>query len=135
MKTVPGADGWDQLVDDGGGRDPLMHEGTGLKKTFAKDGILRDPNSITNPEFECVLQLAKGSISLTATKWTQVAKCQWKTTTALQVRVDDVRWQPVRRYLRLPNWKLQHHQRPASCNVSGWRHCSLCRDTAVGIGP
>merc|ERR1719322_1056284 len=74
MLTVPGADGCDQLVDDGGDATLLMHKGTELEAAFAKDGTLPDPESTTNPEFKCVLQLVKDSISLDATKWTRMAK-------------------------------------------------------------
>merc|ERR1712136_254939 len=48
--------------------------GTELEAAFAKDGTLPDPESTTNPEFKCVLQLVKDSISLDATKWTRMAK-------------------------------------------------------------
>merc|ERR1712107_33875 len=74
MLTVPGADGCDQLVDDGGDATLLMHKGTELEAAFAKDGTLPDPESTTNPEFKCVLQLVKDSISLDATKWTRMTK-------------------------------------------------------------
>ena len=77
MLTVPGADGCDQLVDDGGDATLLMHKGTELEAAFAKDGTLPDPESTTNPEFKCVLQLVKDSISLDATKWTKALQgCQ-----------------------------------------------------------
>merc|ERR1712107_128590 len=74
MLTVPGADGCDQLVDDGGDATLLMHKGTELEAAFAKDGTLPDPESTTNPEFKCVFQLVKDSISLDATKWTRMTK-------------------------------------------------------------
>merc|ERR1712136_678515 len=48
--------------------------GTELEAAFAKDGTLPDPESTTNPEFKCVLQLVKDSVSLDATKWTRMAK-------------------------------------------------------------
>jgi len=74
MLTVPGADGCDQLVDDGGDATLLMHKGTELEAAFAKDGSLPDPESTTNPEFKCVMQLVKDSIQVDPTKWTRMAK-------------------------------------------------------------
>ncbi|CAK9015244.1 Adenosylhomocysteinase (S-adenosyl-L-homocysteine hydrolase) (AdoHcyase) [Durusdinium trenchii] len=56
MMTVPGADGCDQLVDDGGDATLLVHKGKELEAKFAKDGSLPDPASTTNAEFKCVLQ-------------------------------------------------------------------------------
>merc|ERR1719487_2437884 len=50
MMTVPGEDGCDQLVDDGGDATLLIHKGKELEEKFAKDGSLPDPNSTTNPE-------------------------------------------------------------------------------------
>merc|ERR1711907_448878 len=62
MMTVPGADGCDLLVDDGGDATLLIHKGKELEAKFAKDGSLPDPASTTNPEFKCILQLLKDSI-------------------------------------------------------------------------
>eukprot|EP00438_Fugacium_kawagutii_P006074 Skav200575 [mRNA] locus=scaffold917:270389:272159:- [translate_table: standard] len=56
MMTVPGADGCDQLVDDGGDATLLVHKGKELEEKFAKDGSLPDPASTTNAEFKCILQ-------------------------------------------------------------------------------
>merc|ERR1712048_386798 len=41
---------------------------------MGKDKSLPDPESTTNPEFKCILQLIKDSIPLDATKWTRMAK-------------------------------------------------------------
>merc|ERR1712037_854790 len=57
MMQVPGHDGCDQLVDDGGDATLLVHKGKEFEGKFAKDGSLPDPNSTDNPEFKCVLQL------------------------------------------------------------------------------
>merc|ERR1712227_379935 len=73
MMTVPGADGCDQLVDDGGDATLLIHKGKELEAKFAKDGSLPDPASTTNPEFKCILQLLKDSIQADATKYTRMA--------------------------------------------------------------
>merc|ERR1712013_911325 len=73
MMTVPGCDGCDQLVDDGGDATLLIHKGKELEAKFAKDGSLPDPESTTNPEFKCVLQLLKDSIQEDATKYTRMA--------------------------------------------------------------
>merc|ERR1712144_107841 len=59
MMTVPGADGCDQLVDDGG------------------DGSLPDPASTDNAELKCILELLKESIQVDKTKYTRMAaKCR-----------------------------------------------------------
>jgi len=77
MGTVPGEDGCDQLVDDGGDATLLIHKGKELEEKFAKDGSLPDPNSTTNPEFKCVLQTIRDSIQADKTKWTRMAaKCK-----------------------------------------------------------
>merc|ERR1719355_237114 len=70
---VPGADGCDLLVDDGGDATLLIHKGKELEAKFAKDGSLPDPASTTNPEFKCNLQLLKDSIQADATKYTRMA--------------------------------------------------------------
>jgi adenosylhomocysteinase len=73
MMTVPGKDGCDQLVDDGGDATLLIHKGKEYEAVFAKDGTLPDPSSTTNPEFKCVLQTIKDSIQKDKTKWTRYA--------------------------------------------------------------
>merc|ERR1712078_706543 len=73
MMTVPGKDGCDQLVDDGGDATLLIHKGKEYEALFAKDGTLPDPNSTSNPEFKCVLQTLKDSIQKDKTKWTRYA--------------------------------------------------------------
>merc|ERR1711904_217884 len=74
MMTVPGADGCDQLVDDGGDATLLIHKGKEFEEKYAKDGSLPDPNSTTNAEFKCILQLLKDSIPADKTKYTRMAK-------------------------------------------------------------
>merc|ERR1712187_479129 len=74
MLTWPGADGADQIVDDGGDATLLIHKGKEFEEKYAKDKSLPDPESTTNPEFKCILQLIKDSIPLDATKWTRMAK-------------------------------------------------------------
>merc|ERR1739844_790190 len=77
MMTVPGADGCDQLVDDGGDATLLIHKGREFEEKFAKDGSLPNPDSTDNPEFKCVLQTIRESIQLDKTKWTRMAaKCR-----------------------------------------------------------
>merc|ERR1711885_57493 len=73
MMTVPGEDGCDQLVDDGGDATLLIHKGKEYEEAFAKDGSLPDPNSTDNPEFKCVLQTLKDSIQQDKTKYTRMA--------------------------------------------------------------
>merc|ERR1719382_959933 len=44
---------------------------------FAKDGTLPDPQSTTNPEFKCILQVLKDSIQADKTKYSRMAaKCK-----------------------------------------------------------
>merc|ERR1712072_1245348 len=74
MMTVPGKDGCDQLVDDGGDATLLIHKGKEYEEKFAKDGSLPDPASTDNPEFKCVLQLIRDSIQVDKTKWSRYAK-------------------------------------------------------------
>merc|ERR1712176_1051430 len=77
MMTVPGADGCDLLVDDGGDATLLIHKGKEFEDKYAKDGTLPDPASTTNAEFKCVLQLLKDSIPVDKTKYTRMAvKCK-----------------------------------------------------------
>merc|ERR1711939_624207 len=74
MMTVPGADGCDLLVDDGGDATLLIHKGKEFEEKHAKDGTLPDPNSTDNAEFKCILQLLKDSIPADKTKYTRMAK-------------------------------------------------------------
>jgi len=77
MMTVPGADGCDQLVDDGGDATLLIHKGKEFEEKFAKDGTLPDPSSTENAEFKCILSLLKESIPQDKTKYTRMAaKCK-----------------------------------------------------------
>merc|ERR1712094_76257 len=75
--TVPGKDGCEQLVDDGGDATLLIHKGKEFEEKYAKDGSLPDPNSTDNAEFKCILQLLKDSIPADKTKYTRMAaKCK-----------------------------------------------------------
>merc|ERR1711988_1352298 len=74
MMTVPGADGCDLLVDDGGDATLLIHKGKEFEEKYAKDGSLPDPSSTTNAEFKCILQLLRDSIPADKTKYTRMAK-------------------------------------------------------------
>merc|ERR1712176_1629466 len=74
MMTVPGADGCDQLVDDGGDATLLIHKGKEHEEKFAKDGSLPDPASTDNAEFKCILELLKESIQADKTKYSRMAK-------------------------------------------------------------
>jgi len=44
-----------------------------MGEKFAKDGSFPDPASTTNPEFKCVLQTIKDSLSVDPKKWTKMA--------------------------------------------------------------
>merc|ERR1711878_249611 len=61
------------LVDDGGDATLLIHGGKEYEEKFAKDGTLPDPQSTTNPEFKCILQVLKDSIQADKTKYTKMA--------------------------------------------------------------
>jgi len=74
MLTWPGKDGPDLLVDDGGDATLLIHEGTKAEAAFAKNGTLPDPNSTTNAEFKCILNLIKNSLAKDPLKWTKMGK-------------------------------------------------------------
>merc|ERR1712038_1814846 len=74
MLTWPGADGPDQIVDDGGDATMLIHKGKEFEEKYAKDKSLPDPNSTSNPEFKCVLQTIADSITVDPTKWSRMAK-------------------------------------------------------------
>merc|ERR1711957_627636 len=73
MLTWPGADGPDQIIDDGGDATMLIHKGKEFEAQFAKDGSFPDPASTTNPEFKCILQLLRDSIQQDKTKYTRMA--------------------------------------------------------------
>merc|ERR1712050_743294 len=77
MMTVPGTDGCDQLVDDGGDATLLMHKGVEYEAKFAKDGTLPDSSTTDNAELKCVFDLLKESIQADKTKYTAMAD-NWK---------------------------------------------------------
>jgi len=77
MMTVPGADGCDQLVDDGGDATLLIHKGKAAEEQYAKDGSLPDPATTSNAELKVILQLLKDSIPADKTKYSRMAaKCK-----------------------------------------------------------
>ena len=77
MMTVPGADGCDQLVDDGGDATLLIHKGKEFEEKFAKDGSLPDLVSTDNAECKGILQFRKDSIPVGKTKYSRMrAKCK-----------------------------------------------------------
>merc|ERR1712032_563925 len=75
MLTVPGADGCDQLVDDGGDATLLIHKGHEWEEKYGKDGSLPDPATTDHPEMKCVYNVLKESIPKDKTKYTRMAKC------------------------------------------------------------
>jgi len=88
MLTWPGCDGPDLLVDDGGDATLLIHEGVKFEAQFAKNGELPDPESTTNKEYKCVLNVIKNSILAgDKQKWTKMSKkligCSEETTTGV----------------------------------------------------
>merc|ERR1712010_103235 len=126
MMTVPGQDGCDLLVDDGGDATLLIHKGKELEEKFAKDGSLPDPTSTDNAEFKVILQLLKDSIPLDKTKYTRMAaKCKGvseETTTGVH---------------RLKEMANKGELLFPAINVNGCRHSlpdSIMRATDVMIG-
>jgi adenosylhomocysteinase len=73
MLTWPNGKGPQMIVDDGGDATMLIHEGVKAEKKFAEDGTLPDPNSTTNAEFKCVLNVIKASLGKDPKKWTNIA--------------------------------------------------------------
>jgi len=77
MMTVPGEDGCDQLVDDGGDATLLIHKGKEFEGKYAQDKSLPNPDSTDNAEFKCILKLLADSIPNDPTKYTRMAaKCK-----------------------------------------------------------
>jgi len=72
MLTVPGADGCDQLVDDGGDATLLIHKGKEWEAKFAADGTLPDPEAHSG-EMKVIMQVLKDSIPEDKTKYTRMA--------------------------------------------------------------
>jgi len=66
-------DGPDLIVDDGGDMTLLVHEGVKAEDRFAADGTLPDPESTTNPEFKCILEIIKRELLKNPRKWHAVA--------------------------------------------------------------
>ena len=73
MLTWPGADGPDQIIDDGSDATMFIHKNKEFEERGAKDGSLPDPNSTINPEFKCVLQTIKDSSGVDPKMWTKMA--------------------------------------------------------------
>ena len=67
-------DASEELVDDGGDANLLMHKGTELEPAVARDETSPDPVRTTNPVFKSILQLIKDCIPTDATKWTNMVK-------------------------------------------------------------
>merc|ERR1711977_546862 len=67
MMTVPGKDGCDQLVDDGGDATLLIHKGKEFEGKYAKDGSLPDPASTDNPKYTRMAAKCKGVSEETTT--------------------------------------------------------------------
>merc|ERR1712166_1695722 len=138
MMTVPGADGCDLLVDDGGDATLLIHKGKEFEEKYAKDGSLPDPASTDNAEFKCILQLLKDSIPADKTKYTRMAaKCKGvseETTTGVMKLKEMV----VKGELLFPAINVNDCVTKSKFdNVYGCRHSlpdSIMRATDVMIG-
>merc|ERR1712194_465418 len=139
MMTVPGADGCDLLVDDGGDATLLIHKGKEFEEKFAKDGSLPDPASTDNAEFKCILQLLKDSIPVDKTKYSRMAaKCQGvseETTTGV------MRLEPSSRCRRRsrPTTLASRLRAPSSRTPTGIElvllsPCTACAHVGYGFG-
>ena len=75
MLTWPDCDGPDILVDDGGDATLLIHEGVKAERTFEKTGVLPDPTSTDNLEFQQVLRIIKEGLEAgNLKKWTKMSE-------------------------------------------------------------
>merc|ERR1712038_920441 len=138
MMTVPGADGCDQLVDDGGDATLLIHKGKEYEGKFAKDGTLPDPASTDNPEFKCILQLLKDSITVDPTKWSRMAKVVRGVSEETTTGVHRLREMATKGELLFPAINVNDCvTKSKSDNVYGCRHSlpdGIMRATDVMIG-
>merc|ERR1711879_148878 len=73
MMTVPGADGCDQLVDDGGDATLLIHKGKEFEEKFAKDGSKPDPASTDNPEMKEIYKVIASELEKNPKMWRTIA--------------------------------------------------------------
>merc|ERR1712227_471545 len=67
MMTVPGQDGCDQLVDDGGDATLLIHKGKEFEGKFAKDGTLKDSIQQDKTKYTRMAAACKGVSEETTT--------------------------------------------------------------------
>ena len=77
MLTWPekdGSTGPNLIVDDGGDATLLIHEGAKWELSFAKDGVLPDPKSTDNEEFQCVLGIIAKTLTEDPKRWSNMAK-------------------------------------------------------------
>lgn len=72
LRWEEGKGSFDLLVDDGGDATLLIHEGAKWEKSYKVDGRLPDPNSTSNKEFKCVLNvIKKGLLREELDRWTK----------------------------------------------------------------
>jgi len=138
MLTWPGADGPDQIVDDGGDATMLIHKGKEFEEKYAKDKSLPDPNSTSNPEFKCVLQTIADSIKVDATKWSRMAKVVRGVSEETTTGVHRLREMAVKGELLFPAINVNDCVTKSKFdNVYGCRHSltdGIMRATDVMIG-
>merc|ERR1712125_223482 len=138
MMTWPGVDGCDQLVDDGGDATLLIHKGKEYEAKFAKDGTLPDPESSSNPEFKCILQLLKDSIQADKTKYTRMAACCKGVSEETTTGVHRLKEMATKGELLFPTWDVNDCVTKSKFdNVYGCRHSlpdGIMRATDVMIG-
>merc|ERR1711866_2645 len=138
MMTVPGADGCDLLVDDGGDATLLIHKGKEFEEKYAKDGSLPDPSSTSNAEFKCILQLLKDSIPADKTKYTRMAKACHGVSEETTTGVHRLKEMAAKGELLFPAINVNDCvTKSKSDNVYGCRHSlpdGIMRATDVMIG-
>ena len=74
MPVVPGADRYEQRVDDGRDETLLMHKGAELEAECTMDDNSADTGCAENPAPKYILQLVKDYISLNVIKWTRMIR-------------------------------------------------------------
>jgi adenosylhomocysteinase len=67
--TWPGVDGPNMILDDGGDATLLVHKGVEYEKT----GVVPDPSTADNEEFEVILQLLTRSVAEDGQRFTTMA--------------------------------------------------------------
>merc|ERR1711912_132629 len=112
--------------------------GKEFEEKFAKEGTLPDPQSTTNPEFKCILQLLKDSIPADKTKYTRMAAACKGVSEETTTGVHRLKEMAVKGELLFPAINVNDCVTKSKFdNVYGCRHSlpdSIMRATDVMIG-